>query len=199
MVRTSRVRTSRIGRKPIPITEGVTVKIDGNWVMVSGKHGEVKKEFSPQIKIKMDSGHLEVIPKALNQKTQALWGTTRTLLANMIEGVIGGFEKTLKLVGTGYRVKTQDGKLVMSLGYSHPVVFDPVEGIKLQTPDEVTIKVEGADKGLVAQVAAKIKSLRPPEPYKGKGIRYENEIIIKKAGKAGKAGVGAYGPPGGKT
>jgi large subunit ribosomal protein L6 len=87
----------------------------------------------------------------------------------------------------------------MSLGYSHPVVFDPVEGIKLQTPDEVTIKVEGADKGLVSQTAAKIKSLRPPEPYKGKGIRYENEIIIKKAGKAGKAGVGAYGPPGGKA
>lgn len=193
------VRTSRIGRKPIPITEGATVKIDGNWVMVSGKHGEIKKEFSPQIKIKMDSGYLEITPKVLDRKTQALWGTTRALLANMIEGVIRGFEKTLKLVGTGYRAKMQDGKLVMSLGYSHPVVFAPVAGVKLQTLDEVTIKVEGADKGLVSQIAAKIRSLRPPEPYKGKGIRYENEVIIKKAGKAGKAGVGAYGPPGGKA
>lgn len=193
------VGTSRIGRQPIPIPEGATVKIDGSEVVVSGAKGEVERTFNSQMEVKVVDNCLQVKPRVLNQKTQAIWGTTRALLANMIEGVIKGFGKTLKLVGTGYRVKMEGEKLVMLLGYSHPVVFAPVEGVKLQTPDEETIRVEGADKAKVSQVAAKIRSLRPPEPYKGKGIRYENEEVKKKPGKAGKTGVGTYGPPGGKT
>lgn len=193
------VGISRIGKQPILIPEGVTVKIDGAEVVVSGAKGEIRKKFPPQIKIKIADNYLKATSEALDQKTQALWGTTRALLANMVEGVTKGFAKTLKLVGTGYRVKIEGENLVLLLGYSHPVVFEPVEGVKLQAPDEQTIKIEGADKAEVSQVAAKIRSLRPPEPYKGKGIKYENEEIKKKPGKAGKTGVGAYGPPGGKV
>ena len=196
MVKIAKTRTSRIGRKPIVIIAGVTVKIDGNRVTVAGPKGEVVKEFSPQITISLADGRLTIVPKVLNLKTQALWGTTRALLANMIDGAAHGCNKTLKLVGTGYRVKIEGEKLVMALGYSHPVVFAPVVGVKFLAPDDVTIKIDGADLGLVTQIAAKIKSLRPPEPYKGKGIRYENEVITKKAGKAGKAGVSAYGAGG---
>lgn len=193
------VGISRIGRQPIPIPEGVTVKISGLEVIISGIKGEIKKKFSPQVKIKIVDNCLRVTGEASDPKVQAISGTTRALLANMVEGVVKGFEKTLKLVGTGYRVKMEGEKLVMLLGYSHPVIFAPVEGVEFQVPDEATIKIEGVDKAKVSQVAAKIRDLRPPEPYKGKGIRYDQEEIKKKPGKAGKTGVGAYGPPGGKT
>lgn len=193
------VGISRIGRQPIPIPEGTIVKIDGLEVVVSGIKGEIKKKFSSQVKIKIVDNCLMVVGEASDPKVQAISGTTRALLANMIEGVMKGFEKTLKLVGTGYRAKMEGKKLVMLLGYSHPVIFTPAEDVKLQTPDEVTIKIEGIDKAKISQVAAKIRGLRPPEPYKGKGIRYENEEIKKKPGKAGKTGVGTYGPPGGKA
>lgn len=184
---------SRIGKQPISIPEGVTVKIDGSRLVVSGPGGVLEQQFKPDLKITVQDNKVIISPKSINRASMALWGTTRTLIANMIEGVTQGFEKTLKLVGTGFRAKTEQEKLVMSLGFSHPVVLTPPPGIKLETPDQETIKVSGIDKALVGQTAAKIRNIYPPEPYKGKGIRYEDEIVRKKPGKAGKVGVAGFG------
>jgi len=189
---------SRVGKQPVLILEGVTVEVSGNKVVVSGPRGALEQQFRPELKIAVQGDKVIISPKSENRLTRALWGTTRTLIANMIEGVTQGFEKTLKLVGTGFRAKTEQEKLVMSLGFSHPVVFTPPSGIKIETPDQETIKIFGANKVLVGQTAAKIRNIRPPEPYKGKGIRFENEEVKKKPGKAGKVGAAGFGVGGGQ-
>lgn len=181
---------SRIGKEPIIIPKEVTVTANGSRIAVAGPKGQLTFDILPKLTPIITSSKLELKPKGkLTAAVSAQWGTTRVILSNMIRGVSEGFQKTLKLVGTGFRAKMEDDHLVLSLGFSHPVVFPTPAGIKISVPDQETIIVAGLDKSLVGQVAAKIRSFRPPEPYKGKGIRYEKEAVRKKAGKTGKTGL----------
>ena len=178
---------SRIGREPIAIPAGATVTIaDGNVVTVKGPLGELKETFSSALTIAQEGATLTVTRPNDEKENRALHGLTRTLLNNMVVGVTKGFEKRLEIVGVGYRVEKQNGKIVLGLGYSHPVVFEEKDGIKFECPDNVTILVKGINKQAVGQVAAVIRSKRPPEPYLGKGIKYAGERIRRKAGKTGK-------------
>ena len=182
---------SRIGRKPVSIPTGVKVTIDGSIVQVKGPKGELSKTFHPDMAIAMDAGALHVTRPGDGRQHRALHGMTRALLANMVAGVTEGFRKTLVIEGVGYRADmVASGKvLLLYLGYSHPIRIEPPAGIRLSAdPKARTITVEGADREQVGQIAALIRKLRPPEPYKGKGIRYEKEVIRRKAGKAGKVG-----------
>lgn len=184
---------SRIGKQPVIIPEDVNVKIDGNQIVVSGPKGVLNYTFRPEMKVSLEEGKILVKPKSLNRLTKALFGTTRNLIANMIEGVTKGFNKTLKIVGTGYRASLegagQEAKLVLSLGFSHPVEIETPVGIQFELEGNDLLKISGPDKALVGQTAAKIRDIYPPEPYKGKGIRYQEETPRRKAGKAGKAGA----------
>lgn len=184
---------SRIGRQPIAISESVTVKKDGYNLVIKGPKGTLKWKFRPEIEVKVKGDKILVLRKKNDKLSRSLHGLTRSLVNNLIIGVTEGFSKTLKLVGTGYRVKKEGEKLVLSLGFSHPTVIEPVEGIELRVEGDDTIIVSGIDKALVGQTAAKIRKIRPPEPYKGKGIRYENEEVRKKLGKAGKVGATSFG------
>ena len=188
---------SRIGRQPIKIPEGVTVEIKDRQVEVVGPKGSLVQAIRPEIKVEIKNNQVVVSRKTESRLGRSLHGLTRTLIANMIEGVTKGFVKTLKLVGTGYRVKADpsaDGKkLILSLGFSHPVEVESVEGIKFEVEGNDTIRVVGIDKALVGREAAKIRAIRPPEPYKGKGIRYLGEQVRRKPGKAGKAGAAGFG------
>ena len=178
---------SRIGREPITIPAGVTVTVEaGNAVTVKGPLGELKQSFSPVLTIAQEGATLTVSRPDDEKENRALHGLTRTLLNNMIVGVKDGFAKKLEIVGVGYRVEKQGAKLVLGLGYSHPVIFEEKDGVKFEVPDATTIIVKGIDKQAVGQVAAVIRSKRPPEPYLGKGIKYEGERIRRKAGKTGK-------------
>ena len=178
---------SRIGRAPIAIPAGVTVTIaDGNVVTVKGPMGELKQSFNTALTIAQEGASLTVTRPNDEKENRALHGLTRTLLANMVEGVTKGYAKKLEIVGVGYRVEKQGAKLVLGLGYSHPVVFEEANGIKFETPDSTTIIVKGIDKQAVGQMAAVIRAKRPPEPYLGKGIKYSGEHIRRKAGKTGK-------------
>ena len=178
---------SRIGREPIAVPAGVNVTIaDGNVVTVKGPLGELKETFSSALTIAQEGATLTVTRPNDEKENRALHGLTRTLLNNMVVGVTKGFEKRLEIVGVGYRVEKQNGKIVLGLGYSHPVVFEEKDGIKFECPDNVTILVKGINKQAVGQVAAVIRSKRPPEPYLGKGIKYAGERIRRKAGKTGK-------------
>ena len=178
---------SRIGRMPIAVPANVTVTIaDGNVVTVKGPLGELTQTFAAQLTIAQDGDKLSVTRPNDEKENRALHGLTRTLLNNMVVGVTKGFEKKLEIVGVGYRVEKQAGKIVLGLGYSHPVVFEEVNGIKFECPDQTTILVKGIDKQAVGQMAAVIRSKRPPEPYLGKGIKYSGERIRRKAGKTGK-------------
>ena len=178
---------SRIGRMPITVPAGVTVTItEDNFVTVKGPKGELKKQLHGDMIIKQENGVIEVVRPSEIKKHKALHGLTRTLLNNMVVGVTKGFEKKLEIVGVGYRVEKQAGKIVLGLGYSHPVVFEEANGIKFECPDQTTIIVKGIDKQAVGQVAAVIRSKRPPEPYLGKGVKYSGEHIRRKAGKTGK-------------
>ena len=178
---------SRIGRAPIAVPAGVTVTIaDGNLVTVKGPMGELTQSFNAALTIALEGANLTVTRPNDEKENRALHGLTRTLLANMVEGVTKGFSKKLEIVGVGYRVEKQGAKLVLGLGYSHPVVFEEANGIKFETPDSTTIIVKGIDKQAVGQMAAVIRSKRPPEPYLGKGIKYTGEKIRRKAGKTGK-------------
>ena len=181
---------SRIGRQPVSIPENVTVKIEKNEVKVVGPKGELIQAIRSEIKVEIKDNQVLVTPKKESKVARSLHGLIRTLIANMIHGVTEGWSKTLKLVGTGYRVQKEGEKIVLSLGFSHPVEFKPIEGIELEVEGKETIKVSGIDKALVGQVAALIRSARPPEPYKGKGIRYEGEVVRRKPGKAAKVGSG---------
>ena len=178
---------SRIGREPITVPAGVTVTVaSGNVVTVKGPLGELNQTFASQITITQEGDKITVTRPNDEKENRALHGLTRTLLNNMVVGVTKGFEKKLEIVGVGYRVEKQAGKIVLGLGYSHPVVFEETNGVKFECPDQTTILVKGIDKQAVGQMAAVIRSKRPPEPYLGKGIKYSGEYIRRKAGKTGK-------------
>ena len=178
---------SRIGREPIAVPAGVTVTIsDSNLVTVKGPLGELTQQFSRVLTIAQEGSTLTVTRPNDQKEVRSLHGLTRTLLNNMVVGVTKGYEKKLEIVGVGYRVEKQNGKIVLGLGYSHPVVLEEKDGIKFECPDSTTIIVKGIDKQAVGQVAAVIRSKRPPEPYLGKGIKYSGERIRRKAGKTGK-------------
>ncbi|MBA2132557.1 50S ribosomal protein L6 [Capillibacterium thermochitinicola] len=179
---------SRIGLKPINIPTGVELKIDGNVVRVKGPKGELTQEIPAGIKVVQDGAVVKVERPNDDGHYRAMHGLTRSLIANMVEGVTKGFQKTLEINGVGYRATLQGKKLVLSIGYSHPVEFEAQPGIEIEVPAPNRIIVKGADKQKVGQMAAEIRDVRPPEPYKGKGIKYANETIRRKAGKAGKAG-----------
>ena len=178
---------SRIGREPIAVPAGVTITIaEGNNVTVKGPLGELKQSFCADLTIAQEGANLLVTRPNDQKEMRALHGLTRTLLNNMVVGVTKGYEKKLEIVGVGYRVEKQSGKIVLGIGYSHPVVFNEENGIKFECPDNTTILVKGIDKQAVGQIAAVIRSKRPPEPYLGKGIKYAGERIRRKAGKTGK-------------
>ncbi len=178
---------TRIGKKPIEIPQGVTVEINGDEVVVKGPKGELKHTVRPEIEVKNEEQTLIFTEKISTKESTALWGTTRALIANMITGVTDGFEKKLSMIGVGYRAKKEsDTKITISIGFSHPVVFEAPEGVTLDVEDQTSIIIKGIDKQAVGQVAAEIRKIRKPEPYKGKGIRYVDEIVRRKAGKAGK-------------
>ncbi len=185
---------SRIGKKPIPIKEGINVKLEGDQIVVSGPKGTLKHPLNQNLGLEIKENEVVLTNKKQNNsKVKALHGLTRSLVANMVEGVEKGFSKILKIVGTGYRAKLEGNKLVLSLGFSHPVELEAPEGIQFEVEGNDLIKISGIDKYLVGQTAAKIRAFYPPEPYKGKGIRYQNEKIRRKPGKAGKAGATAGG------
>lgn len=173
---------SRIGKQPINIPEDVEVKIDNDLVIVKGPKGELKNQIRPEIKVEIKDKEIILKPVKLYKGTQALWGTYRSNIFNMIEGTTKGFEKKLEIKGVGYKAIPEDKNLVLNLGYSHQIKIKAPEGIEFKVEKNV-ITVSGMDKQLVGQIAAEIRSKRKPEPYKGKGIRYQGEIVRRKAGK----------------
>jgi large subunit ribosomal protein L6 len=177
---------SRIGKKPIEIPSGVTVTVDKNTVTVKGPKGSLTRTFNPDLNIEVGEKEIIVTRPSDSKEHRALHGTTRALLANMVEGVSKGFEKSLELIGVGYRAQKQGKKLVLNVGYSHPVEIEPEEGIEIEVPSNTKIVVKGVSKERVGALAANIRDVRPPEPYKGKGIRYEGEYVRRKEGKTGK-------------
>lgn len=178
---------SRIGLKPISVPAGVEVTVkDGNVVTVKGPKGELTKTFHKDMIIKNDAGVVTVERPSEDKLHKSLHGLTRTLINNMVEGVSNGFAKKLEIVGVGYRAQKQGKNLVLTLGFSHQVTFSETDSIKIEVPDPNHIVVSGCDKQEVGQFACEIREKRPPEPYKGKGIRYEGEYVIHKEGKAGK-------------
>jgi large subunit ribosomal protein L6 len=177
---------SRIGRLPIPVPAGVQATITGQDVVVTGPKGSLSLSVAVPIEVRAEDGNLVVVRPNDERQSRALHGLTRTLVANMVTGVTTGFEKTLEIVGTGYRVAAKGTDLEFQLGFSHPVLVTAPQGIAFQVDSPVKFKVQGIDKQQVGEVAANIRKLRKPEPYKGKGVRYEGEVIRRKAGKAGK-------------
>ncbi|MEW6622257.1 MAG: 50S ribosomal protein L6 [Bacillota bacterium] len=176
---------SRIGRKPVQIPSGVDVALDGSKITVKGPKGQLERELHPEISVAIQDNVISVTRPTDQKKHRALHGLTRALINNMVEGVTKGFEKTLELVGVGYRASLQGNKLVLNVGYSHPIEFVPEKGIQVEVPKPTNIVIKGFDKELVGQFAAKVRAVREPEPYKGKGIKYSTEKIRRKAGKAG--------------
>ena len=181
---------SRIGRKPINIPAGVEVKIDGSAVPVKGPKGPLTQSYSPHMAIAQEGTEILVTRPDDQKENRSLHGLTRTLISNMVVGVTEGFSKTLEVQGVGYRVQKQGKDLVMNLGYSHQVVVSENEDIKIEAPNANTIIISGIDKQKVGQFAAEVREKRPPEPYKGKGIRYQGEYVRHKEGKAGKGAKG---------
>lgn len=179
---------SRIGKQPIALPTGVTVTVEGNLVKVKGPKGQLERQVHPDMIIEQEEGRLLVKRPSDSNLHKSLHGLTRTLINNMVVGVTKGFEKGLELVGVGYRAQKQGSKVVISIGYSHPVEVDPPAGIELDVPAPTKIIVKGMDKEQVGAIAANIRSIREPEPYKGKGIKYEGEKIRRKAGKTGGKG-----------
>jgi len=174
---------SRIGRKPVAVPEAVTVEIEPGRVAVKGPKGELSQRVSADMKVEQADGAITVQRPTNRGEHRALHGLTRSLIANMVEGVTEGFEKRLEIQGVGYRAQLKGSKLELALGYSHPVSVDPPDGIDFEVPQPTEIIVRGIDKQLVGQIAADIRKRRPPEPYKGKGIRYRDEHVMRKVGK----------------
>jgi len=179
---------SRIGRKPVEVPGGVEVRMEGNNVTVIGPKGQLQRELHKDMAISFQDQKLVVERPTDNKEHRSLHGLTRTLLNNMVEGVTKGFQKNLELVGVGYRAAKQGNKLVLTVGYSHPVEIEPKEGLEIEVPAPTKIIIKGTDKEKVGALAAAIRAVREPEPYKGKGIKYENERIRRKVGKAGGKG-----------
>ncbi|MDD9272100.1 50S ribosomal protein L6 [Paenibacillus sp. GCM10023248] len=177
---------SRIGRKPITIPSGVNVTLDNTLITVKGPKGTLSRELHKDIKVSVLENEISVERPSDNKLHRALHGTTRSVVANMVSGVTEGFAKSLDLVGVGYRANKSGDKLVLNVGYSHPVEITPESGIEFEVPSNTKIIVKGIDKERVGAMAAKVRSVREPEPYKGKGIKYEGERILRKEGKAGK-------------
>jgi len=181
---------SRVGRLPIEVPSGVEVTIDGTYVKVKGPKGEMDFTFTPEMTIKKEDGNIVVERPNDEPRNRALHGTTRSVINNMVVGVSKGFEKVLEIEGVGYRAEISGKNLIINVGFSHPVVVEPPEGISFDVDMKVRqIKVSGYSKQVVGQVAADIRKLRPPEPYKGKGIRYQGEYVRRKPGKAGKTAI----------
>jgi large subunit ribosomal protein L6 len=183
---------SRIGKKPIPLPKGVKAQFTGGSVSVTGPKGELGASIHPSISVEITADQIQVKRPSDEKPIRALHGLWRALIQNMVKGVTEGYARKLELVGVGYRAELKGSKLQLALGFSHPILFIPPTGIKIEVPTQTSITISGIDKQLVGQVAAKIRSFRPPEPYKGKGVKYEGEVIRRKAGKAAAAG-GAKG------
>ena len=177
---------SRIGRMPITVPAGVDVKLDGSTLTVKGKNGALTQTFNPEMIIKVEAGVITVERPSEEKNHRALHGLTRTLISNMVEGVTEGYKKELEINGVGYRAAKQGTTLQLSLGYSHGISFEEKDGITFEVPNANSIIVHGADKQKVGQIAAQIREKRPPEPYLGKGVKYVDEVIRRKSGKAGK-------------
>lgn len=177
---------SRIGNKVITIPAGVEVNINDNFATVKGPKGELKQQFDKDMTFNIEGNEITVVRPSDSKRHRTVHGTTRAILANMVEGVSAGFKKELELIGVGYRAQMQGKKLVLSVGYSHPVEFEEIEGITLGVEGNTKVSIEGINKEVVGQYAAKVRAVRPPEPYKGKGIRYVGEYVRRKEGKTGK-------------
>jgi large subunit ribosomal protein L6 len=178
---------SRIGKLPIKLPDGVEIDISGTQMIVKGSRGQLALDVHPEMEISIDAGVLTVHRPTDQTRHRALHGLTRSLIANMVEGVSKGFTRELDLVGVGYRASKQGNDLQLNLGFSHPIKYVAPEGITIEVPEPVRIQISGSDKELVGRVASQIRKLRPPEPYKGKGVLYRGEKIKRKAGKSGKA------------
>jgi len=176
---------SRIGRKPVPVPNGVTVTVNGPAITVKGPKGELSRKLHPDMQVKVENGTVTVDRPSDEERHRALHGLTRSLIANMAEGVTQGYKKQLEITGVGYKAEVKPFGLQLALGYSHPVEYRAPVGIKLTAPQPTAVVIEGADKEKVGQVAAEIRALRKPEPYKGKGVKYQGEQVRRKAGKAG--------------
>ncbi len=174
---------SRIGKKPITIPSGVTPTIEGQTIKVKGAKGELELTLVDEVSVSMDDGALVISPVNDSQRARAMWGMSRTLVQNMVEGVSNGFSKTLELNGVGYRAQMKGTALNLQLGYSHDITYPAPEGIKIEAPKPTEVIISGVSKQQVGQVAAEIRSMRPPEPYKGKGVKYAGEYIRRKEGK----------------
>ena len=177
---------SRIGNKVITVPAGVEVNIVDNLATVKGPKGELKQQFDKDMTFNIEGNEITVVRPSDSKRHRTVHGTTRAILANMVEGVSTGFKKELELIGVGYRAQMQGKKLVLSVGYSHPVEFEEIEGITLGVEGNTKVSIEGINKEVVGQYAAKVRAVRPPEPYKGKGIRYVGEYVRRKEGKTGK-------------
>ena len=174
---------SRIGKKAIAVPSGITANVEGQTVKVKGPKGALQVVLHDDVAVKLDKGEIKVEPRAETKRARAQWGTSRTLIANLISGVTKGFERRLEINGVGYRAAVQGKNLQIALGYSHDIVYPIPEGITIATPRPVEIVITGSDRQKVGQVAAEIRDYRPPEPYKGKGIKYSDERIFRKEGK----------------
>ena len=174
---------SRVGKKAIAVPSGVTANVEGQTVKITGPKGALSLAVDDDVTVKLDGGQIKVDPRSETKRARSQWGTYRTLIANLISGVTKGFEQRLEINGVGYRAAVQGKNLQLALGYSHDVVFPIPEGITIATPKPVEIVISGADRQKVGQVAAEIREYRPPEPYKGKGIKYADERIFRKEGK----------------
>ena len=174
---------SRIGKNAIAVPQGVTVTIEGQTVTVKGPKGQLAWTVAEEIEVKQDGGELTLSKRADTTRAQAMWGLSRTLVANMVQGVTQGYERTLELVGVGYRAAMKGSNLSMQLGFSHDVDIKPPEGVSFAVPKQTEIRISGIDKQVVGEIAARIRRIRPPEPYKGKGVRYQGEQVRRKEGK----------------
>lgn len=180
---------SRVGKLPVPIPDGVKVRAEGSRVRVKGPLGELEQRFDPDLAVEVADGEIRVRRPTDGSRHRALHGLTRSLLANMVEGVTEGFERSLEIHGVGYRAEKRGRDLLLHVGFSHPVEIEAPDGIELVAESPTLIRVRGVDKQLVGQTAAEIRQVRPPEPYKGKGIRYQGEHVRRKAGKATAGGL----------
>ncbi len=174
---------SRVGKYPVEIPAGVQVALAGQTLSVKGKNGELKMEVADLVEVKVADGKVSVAPRHETTPARMMWGTTRALIANMVHGVAHTFSKSMEITGTGYRAQVQGSNLVLNLGFSHDVTYPIPTGIKITCEKPTAIKVEGADKRLVGQVCAELRKWRPPEPYKGKGMKFDGEYILRKEGK----------------